>query len=148
MSTQQPTTGPAPDGPDGSQDDTRRLDPVPGPGAPTERLEAPATGPNDGATRVLLAEASGVDALWTLDRPADATPEPTDPAPTRAGRRPVRVGTVVWGLVVAVCGVLALAVAGGASVDGGTVAIGVLAGAGVALVAGSIVTGVRRRDRA
>jgi hypothetical protein len=76
-----------------------------------------------------------------------------DPAPTPAQapaagsrRRRVRVGTVVWGLVVAVCGVLALAVAGGAHIDGGTVAIAVLGGAGLALVVGSVITGVRRRD--
>jgi hypothetical protein len=194
MSTQQPGTGPVPEGQDGAQDDTQRLEPLTGSGAPIERLDAAepvgTTAPlettqrldlrpaevRDGGTRVLPAEESGVDALWTLDRPDDATPgtttppaspaaaasvapepprapappaapEPAEPAPARTGRRPVRVGTVVWGLVVAVCGVLALAVAGGASIDGGTVAIGVLAGAGVALVLGSIVTGVRRRDR-
>jgi hypothetical protein len=57
------------------------------------------------------------------------------------------VGTVVWGLVVAVGGVLALVVAGGADVDGGAVAIGILGGAGLALVVGSLASGLRRRDR-
>ncbi|MFC8733777.1 hypothetical protein ACFT5B_15085 [Luteimicrobium sp. NPDC057192] len=190
MSTQQPGTGPVPEGTDGSQDATQRLDPVEGSGAPTERLAAtapldstpqpdptqrldlPEADARDGGTRVLPAEEPGVDALWTLDAPDDDTPgtpaaspaaapvapEPPraqaypaapEPAagPARSGRRAIRVGAVVWGLVVVVCGVLALAVAGGATVDGGTVAIGVLAGAGVALVLGSIVTGVRRRDR-
>jgi hypothetical protein len=71
------------------------------------------------------------------------------PAPSPAGRRQqsVRVGTVVWGLVVAVGGVLALVVAGGADVDGGAVAIGILGGAGLALVVGSLASGLRRRDR-
>lgn len=178
MSTQQPGTGPVPEGTDGSQDDTQRLDPLPAPDD-TQRLdplpEPSAAGVHDGDTRVLPGEESGVDSLWSLDRPDDvapdaapatapapaasaapeppltsaypASPEPAAPQPARSGRRAVRVGTVVWGLVVAFCGVLALTVAGGASIDGGTVAIGVLAGAGVALVLGSIVTGVRRRDR-
>ncbi|MGC5167077.1 hypothetical protein [Luteimicrobium sp. DT211] len=190
MTTQQPGTGPVPDGTEGpegtSGDDTQRLDAVSDGGAPTERLDLARDDAHDGGTRILPAaeEPSGVDALWGLGRPDDAAASssvgsgeawssaaagpttaaasspsaaPSAPmasdepsAPTqpreRTGRRGVRVGAVVWGLVVAVCGVLALAAAGGASIDGGTVAIAILGGAGVALVLGSIVTGLRRRD--
>jgi len=155
MSTQHPATEPAPERPEPSPADDD-----------TQRLERPEEGARDGETRVLPGgdEPSGVDSLWDLGEPgvsaagspaAGPTPGPspaaavplTSSAPTgdRTGRRAVRVGTVVWGLVVAACGVLALAVAGGATIDGGTVAIAILGGAGVALVLGSIVTGVRRR---
>ncbi|GMA22633.1 hypothetical protein GCM10025864_03920 [Luteimicrobium album] len=152
---------------DAAEDDTVRLD--------TVRLEKlPPNEAQDGETRVLPADAqpSGVDSLWDLGSPEAApspaapqpafarpplapsstpgvsAPEAAAPEPTRSRRRSVRVGTVVWGLVVVACGVLALAAARGASIDGGTVAIAILGGAGVALVLGSIVTGVRRRDRA
>lgn len=68
-------------------------------------------------------------------------------APRVTTRPPVRVGTIVWGLVVVAAGVLVLAVSGGARVDGGAVAIGLLGGAGLALVLGSAVSGARRRRR-
>lgn len=174
MSTHQPGTGPVPQPPDRSQDDTERLDPLPDPDAATERLDAtrpaepvepvepveptqrldlPAADVHDGSTPVAAPPAPepSPEPSPVVPEPAPApaaeAPSTTPDARPRTGRRAIRVGTVVWGLVVAVCGVLALAVAGGANVDGGTVAIFVLAGAGVALVAGSIVTGVRRRDR-
>ncbi|PJI94837.1 hypothetical protein [Luteimicrobium subarcticum] len=70
-----------------------------------------------------------------------ALPEKPVPAP----RRTVRVGSIVWGFVVVACGVVALAVAGGASVDGEVLTIGLLGGAGVALVLGSVLSAVRRR---
>ncbi len=148
MSTHEPGNEPErPEVPDA--DETQRLDSV--------TVPEPTTAP-------LATDAgAGVASLWDLGAPDDSAPsgvpdpsrvapavaaEPSaSPEPRKNRRRAVRVGTAVWGLVVAACGVLALAAAGGASIDGGSVAIAILGGAGVALVLGSIVTGVRQRDR-
>ncbi|MBO0608608.1 hypothetical protein J0911_06130 [Myceligenerans salitolerans] len=67
-----------------------------------------------------------------------------------AGARPApsqgpRVGTVVWGLVVLAIGLGVLAAAAGARIDVSLAAILLLGGAGIALVAGSIVSSFRRR---
>lgn len=76
-------------------------------------------------------------------KPADAQPTGSDgAAPTATDvRRNPRIGTIVWGLVVVVYGVVVLALAGGADVDGESVAIVVLGGAGVVFVVGSAVRG-------
>jgi len=82
------------------------------------------------------------------DAPVDA-PRPTPTPQTSAVpavapvRRETRVGTVVWGLVVVALGVLALAVSAGAQVDGELAFIALLAGAGLALLVGSLVVGLR-----
>ena len=55
-----------------------------------------------------------------------------------------RVSTVVWGLVVTALGVVVLATAGGARIDLGLAAIVLLAGAGVALLIGSLAAAGRR----
>lgn len=57
-----------------------------------------------------------------------------------------RVSTVVWGLVVTALGVVVLATAAGARVDLGVAAIVLLAGAGIALLIGSLAA-AGRRDR-
>lgn len=75
----------------------------------------------------------------------------TDPAsfetPSEAGyvpdpdpeRRPLRVGTIVWGLVLAAAGALILAVQlTGVRLDAGVVLLGLLIGAGAALVIGGL----------
>ena len=64
-----------------------------------------------------------------------------------SGARGVRVGTVVWGLVIAAIGVGLLAFASGVVFDVELALIGLVAAAGVALLAGSLVTGMRRRGR-
>lgn len=76
------------------------------------------------------------------------TPVPADdeyvpePEPTR---RPARVGTIVWGLVLATVGALILAVQlTDIRLDAGVVLLGLLIGAGAALVLGGLVS-VRRR---
>lgn len=93
------------------------------------------------------------------DRPADAprTPaattaaardqaRPGDGASAAAEHRPtLRVGTVVWGLVLAAIGVGVLAWAGGASIDVQLATIVLLAAAGTALLVGSLVSSARRR---
>lgn len=55
--------------------------------------------------------------------------------------RPLRVGTIVWGLVLAALGGLILAVQlTGLQLDAGMVLLGVLIGAGAALVVGGLIS--------
>jgi len=114
-------------------------------------------------TESLTTTESATEAPVSLDkaRPAehDATPTPTPsptlaPSRTTAGhppRRPVsrrlRVGTAVWGLMLAAAGVWIIAWAGGARIDAGLALIVLLAGGGAALLVGSIVAGSRRQHR-
>jgi heme A synthase len=69
---------------------------------------------------------------------AGATPEPP---------RTLRVGTVVWGLVVMAVGVGLLSVAWGAHLDTELAFIVLLGAAGVALLVGSLVGMRRSRHR-
>ncbi|MBU4336349.1 MAG: hypothetical protein KJ548_07225 [Actinobacteria bacterium] len=69
-----------------------------------------------------------------------STPIPQDPDDTRGPR----VSTVVWGLVVTALGVGVIALATGSTIDVGLAAIVLLAGAGVALLIGSLTAGMRR----
>lgn len=73
-------------------------------------------------------------------------PAPAPPPATPAGPE-LRVGTVVWGLVVAVVGIGIVSFAWGARIDGGLALIVLLAGAGVALLVGSLVVALRRPHR-
>lgn len=67
---------------------------------------------------------------------------------TRASGGPrVRVGTVVWGLVIAAVGVGVLALASGYVFDVELAFIGLVTLAGVALLAGSLINGARHRGR-
>jgi len=75
--------------------------------------------------------------------PAMTTPVDTGKAPARP---PVRIGTIVWGLVIAAIGVLVLALAAGATIDPGLAVIGLLAGSGIALLIGALVSAARRRE--
>ncbi len=74
---------------------------------------------------------------------------PAPPAPpVYAEPRPAqRVGTVVWGLVIAVIGVGLLAVAWGADIDAELALIVLLGAAGLALLIGSLATMWRSRAR-
>jgi len=103
--------------------------------------DAPGTGRSGVATAVPLAAPSA-----TGDRPTGTEP-PSEPdaAAGRRTRPPLRVATVVWGLVVAVIGAGIIAVAAGAVIDVELALIGLLALAGAALVAGSVAAEVRRR---
>lgn len=94
-----------------------------------------------------------VDDLTT--QPDDAAPEPVStPAPstgTPAGTTPeprLRVGTVVWGLVLALLGVGVTAVGAGAALDLQAALIVLLVVAGTALLVGAFVTARRARLRA
>jgi len=82
--------------------------------------------------------------MSTDDVTQDAT-APQPPEPPRTGSRPtVRVGTVVWGLIVALIGVGVLLVAAGYTVDVQLAAIVLLIAAGVGLILGPLVQGLRR----
>ena len=72
----------------------------------------------------------------------EAEPATDQPEPSR----PVRIGTVVWGLIVAVLGAL-MVIARQASIqlDPAQVAIWVLLGAGLAMVIGGIASAATRR---
>lgn len=60
--------------------------------------------------------------------------------------RPVRIGTVVWGLIVAVLGsLMVIARQTSIQLDPGQVTIWVLLGAGLAMVIGGIATAATRR---
>jgi hypothetical protein len=90
-----------------------------------------------------------------IDANPNVAPQPTTasfvPAAVSAsntpGRPPVRVGTIVWGLVFAAIGVFLLAIAAGARIDSGLAAIGLLAGSGIALLIGALVASSRRHQR-
>lgn len=89
----------------------------------------------------------------TVDEPVGTTgaddTSAASAAPVEADRaerpRGPRVGTVVWGLVIAAIGVGLLAVASGASLDVELAIIVLVAAAGVALLVGSLLTARRRR---
>lgn len=98
---------------------------------PTSPATVSAEAPRPGAT----AATTAADGVRAGDSPAAA-----------AEHRPtLRVGTVVWGLVLAAIGVGVLAWAGGASIDLQLATIVLLAAAGTALLVGSLVSGARRR---
>jgi len=68
---------------------------------------------------------------------------------TEPEHRPLRVGTIVWGLVLAVVGALILAVQlTGVRLDTGLVLLGLLIGAGAALVIGGLLAVLGRNRSA
>ncbi|MBE1874361.1 hypothetical protein [Myceligenerans pegani] len=82
--------------------------------------------------------ATAVPPVGTVQHPNVAARQPAPP-------QGPRVGTVVWGLVVLAIGLGVLAASAGARIDVSLAAILLLGGAGIALVAGSIVSSFRRR---
>jgi len=99
--------------------------------------------PLEDATRPLPAHEGTGPAAAPVPAPADGA-APGAPAEHRPS---LRVGTVVWGLVLAAIGVGVIAWAGGASIDLQLATIVLLAAAGVALLVGSLVSGDRRSRR-
>ena len=104
----------------------------------TARVTTPVTTPTTGS------------APGTSGAPHASTGSPTAPEPAiwtaaTAELRGVRVGIVVWGLVIAAVGVGLLASASGLVFDVELALIGLVAAAGVALLVGSLVSGRRRR---
>ncbi|NCT89600.1 hypothetical protein GXB85_01330 [Cellulomonas sp. APG4] len=106
--------------------------------APTARLDEPSAGARPDAEQHpdvpvdASATASGVPAGAAGD-----APEPDE--------RGVRVGTVVWGLVIAAIGVGLIATVAGARFDVELAVIALVAAAGVALLVGSVAKSLRRR---
>ncbi|MGW2091627.1 hypothetical protein [Promicromonospora sukumoe] len=114
-------------------DDSDPLAPLREPARSTSSApEAPATGP--GPAQPTPGQAA---------RPGQAV-QPAQPAQAAPKRGP-RVGTAVWGLVVIAVGLGILAVAAGVVFDLGVALIVLLGAAGVILVAGSVISSVRRR---
>jgi hypothetical protein len=114
-------------------DDSDPLAPLREPAAPAQAAPAQAAQPAH--------PASGA-------QPAHPTQQvqPAQPAqPQAAPKRGARVGTAVWGLVVIAVGLGILAVAAGVVFDLGVALIVLLGAAGVILVAGSVISSVRRR---
>ena len=111
------------------------------PGTPTEPDAADtrpldARFPQDGTAPLPRMETA------PLHDSAAQVPDAPSAAPSRP---PARVSTVVWGLIILVVGVGVVARALGADFDNQLALIVLLAAAGVALVATSIVSAVRRR---
>lgn len=83
-----------------------------------------------------------------MEQPKEALNKPTaSTGPSaRAGRHPLRVGTMVWGAVVVVLGILVIVVnQAGLHLDAGRTAMWLLLGAGVAMVAGGAVNLLQRK---
>lgn len=85
-------------------------------------------------------------------RPLDSLDFQESPAPGDArhpGRRGMRVGTIVWGLVLISLAALLLAVRlTDIRLDAGLVALGLIIGAGTALVVGGLLSALGRRNQA
>jgi hypothetical protein len=78
---------------------------------------------------------------------AEVRPDDQTALPVAPPRVTPRVGTVVWGLVLAVIGAGVIAAAAGFEFDVELASIALLALAGIGLVVGSIATSARRRHR-
>lgn len=120
---------------------------------PTEPLEQPERTTGGGSHRPPAG-------YFTDPTPSSPTPSPgheaaagsetpglqNSPAGTRAGRHPARVGTIVWGAVVLVAGILLiLATQLDLNLDAGLTTMWLLLGAGVAMVAGGAVNLLQRK---
>ncbi|MBD7918406.1 hypothetical protein H9657_08965 [Cellulomonas sp. Sa3CUA2] len=77
----------------------------------------------------------------TVPHDAPTAAAGTAPSPQRAG---VRVGTVVWGLIIALVGAGVLLVAAGYTIDVQLAAIVLLIAAGLGLILGPLLQGLRR----
>jgi hypothetical protein len=109
---------------------------------------AGATGTGTAPTAAGSTRHADDDAPWSVPAGTTGTTGATGATPTTPEvARGVRVGTVVWGLVVVVAGVLLAAAAAGVVFDVQLAVIATVALAGVALVVGSLVSAGRRRDR-
>ncbi|HWS57996.1 MAG TPA: hypothetical protein VN257_05610 [Actinotalea sp.] len=98
----------------------------------------PATAAGTAGTPATAAGAAGTIPIPpTADEPR-AAPDP---------RPRLRVGTVVWGLVVAAVGVGLIALASGVTFDVELAVIVLVAATGLTLLVGSLATSLRRRER-
>lgn len=125
--------------------------PAPDDADPLAPLRAPE--PQAPATPVAATSASGTQP-GPQKQPHETQPQvaqltlptqPAHPAAQPAAKRGPRVGTAVWGLIVIAVGLGILAVSAGVVFDLGVALIVLLGAAGVILVAGSVISSVRRR---
>lgn len=129
----------APEGTEGTDDKTTELDGI----AITERLSTKTTTPADVPDHEPTSGAATFSAA-----PAPAAPEPA-PAPAPAEplsprRRGARMGTVVWGILLAAIGAGIVARGLGVRFDVELALIVVLCVMGGALLVGSVVAGIRK----
>lgn len=111
------------------------------PAAPTASLTGLPAHPTLPAHYTMADVSSAPDAPATA---AETSPEATPPAPAPRVRRSPRVRTVVFGLVMLAISVVSLvALMTDIQVDGSVVGLGLLIGAGAALVAGGAAAAVR-----
>ncbi|MFC0714284.1 hypothetical protein [Cellulomonas biazotea] len=109
---------------------------------------APAATPAPTPAPTAGAAAGGTGPVRTAPASTTATVVDDEPAVKDTAPRPrLRVGTVVWGLVLAAIGVGLLAWAAGLSIDVQLAIIVLLAVAGAALLVGSIVSATRSSRR-
>ncbi|MDQ0819931.1 hypothetical protein QFZ79_002224 [Arthrobacter sp. V4I6] len=81
----------------------------------------------------------------STDNGPTASVKPGDPEPLESS--PARVGTIVWGLIVlALAALIIVARLGLVALDGSYVLIGLMLGAGAALVVGGLIS-ARGRDK-
>lgn len=106
----------------------------------TDSTERNETTPDE--TERLEAEPQATERLETV---LPSVEQAAPAAPPATGRPPVRMSTVVWGLIITVVGAGILARALGAEFDNELALIVLLCTAGVALVATSIVSAVRKK---
>lgn len=123
---------------------------------PTAPQEDPVTTPLDtGPSAAQPDDTGSTDSTFTTDTAArtagDHPGTPSGPAPVQPAapapreRRGIRVGTMVWGLVLAALGVGVVAWAIGLTFDTELAFIVLVAAAGVLLLVGSLATTLRRR---
>jgi len=110
--------------------------------APTDR-----PGGTDQVRTSAYGEPAGAAYAGYVEDRTEPVVAPADPTPGAPARRRLRVGTVVWGLVIAAIGVGLLAWAAGVAIDLQLAMIVLLAVAGTALLVGSIVSGARNARR-
>lgn len=67
-----------------------------------------------------------------------------EPGAAKKRRDPIRMGTIVWGLIIAALGVLLILWDQGYSFDPRAAGVAILFGAGLLLIVGSIITALRK----
>ncbi|WP_456824819.1 hypothetical protein [Cellulomonas sp. P5_E12] len=129
---------------DGSVPPSTAATPYP---SPIGALYAPTGRPEPTTPLPTSAYAQPVSAPYPVSDRIEPVATPVDPTPVDPPRRRLRVGTVVWGLVIAAIGVGLLAWAAGVAIDLQLAMIVLLAVAGTVLLVGSILSGARSARR-
>ena len=127
-------------------DDSDPLAPLREPAAPAQPAQ-PAAGPavSPAAQHTPPRQSTQPAHPASGAQPAHPAQQVQPAQPQVAPKRGPRVGTAVWGLIVIAVGLGILAVAAGVVFDLGVALIVLLGAAGVILVAGSVISSVRRR---